>query len=152
MRSVNKLFGLAVHLLVLLTVLNASVADNESRPGPVIVRTSDEIDDFIQLHPRIYVDQLTKTNVNGRIQYTLGARIANDNLVAHNAKNQTWPTLQNVAVTLTYPTSGVGKQVTFVAIQVDQVNSENMTLCFVGTLFSEFIYLCFRHRTLAKRM
>lgn len=62
-----------------------------------------------------------------------------DNLVAHSAKNQTWPTQQNVAVTLTYPTSGTGKQVTFVAIQVDQVSVNRIVTLNVG----QCIYLGF---------
>lgn len=108
-----------------------SFAENESRPTVILQEPANDIHDIIRLHPRVYVKQLTKTNVDGRIQYTLGGRIAGDNLVAHDAKNQTWPTQQNVAVTLTYPTSGMGKQITFVAILVDQV------LWDVGTILWE---------------
>lgn len=44
-----------------------------------------------------------------------------DQLVAHSGHNQTWPSPQNVATTLSYPAQGVGAQVTYVAIQVNQV-------------------------------
>lgn len=59
-----------------------------------------------------------------------------DNLVGHGAKNQTWPIQQNVGVTLTYPASGLGKQVTYVAIQVDQVSSS--FIIFFHTLIDVF--------------
>lgn len=44
-----------------------------------------------------------------------------DVLVAQGAKNQSWNQLQNVNITLTYPGQGLGAQVTYVIIQVDQV-------------------------------
>ncbi|KAJ6650005.1 hypothetical protein Bhyg_05248 [Pseudolycoriella hygida] len=102
-------------------------------------QTTDSIAEFVKLHPRIYVEELTSTIVNGRIKYVLGARIANDNLVAHSAKNQTWPALQNVAVTLSYPTSGVGKQVTYVAIQVDQTSNFGQAYVTGGGLYQRSI-------------
>lgn len=80
MAKLNNLFASAVILLILMFVLNDSVAqrhhyniENESEVHP---GTTDEIYDFIKLHPRAYVEQLTKTNVDGRIQYVLGGRIA----------------------------------------------------------------------------
>lgn len=48
--------------------------------------------------------------------------VSGDSLVGVASKNQSWPQMQNVAITLTYPSSGIGRQVTFVAIQVAQVS------------------------------
>lgn len=44
-----------------------------------------------------------------------------DVLVAHGAQKQTWPTASNVAIRLTYPASGLGAQVTYINVDVDQV-------------------------------
>lgn len=83
MPKLNNLFASAVTLLILMFVLNDSVAqrnhyniENESEATELHRGTTAEIYDFIKLHPRAYVEQLTKTNVNGRIQYVLGGRIA----------------------------------------------------------------------------
>lgn len=40
--------------------------------------------------------------------------------MAHGGQNQSWAQPHNVATTLSYPPSGVGAQVTYVAIQVNQ--------------------------------
>lgn len=93
---------------------------------------------------------MTTNSVRGQINYVLGSRVngtldfkikptnqqtdqpkhnthsgqtlfLGDVLVAHGAKNQPLPSVQDVALTITYPASGLGAQVTYVAIQVDQV-------------------------------
>lgn len=56
--------------------------------------------------------------------------------MAHNANNQQWPSAQNVAITLTYPASGVGLQVTYVAIQVTQVRLLKYLFCNITFLFN----------------
>ncbi|XP_037048142.1 uncharacterized protein LOC119082671 [Bradysia coprophila] len=124
MANFNNLFGvaLAATLLVLLAQSNSSDAEIASP-------STASIPDFVRLNPHLNLKRLSKTNVNNTMLYTLGARIAGDNLVGHSAKNQTWPTQQHVSVTLNYPTSGVGKQITFVRIQMDQ--SSNLGQAYV---------------------
>ena len=80
MTKLNNLFASAVTLLILMFVLNDSVAQrhhyNIESESEVHQGKSDEIYDFIKLQSHTYVEQLTKTNVDGRIQYVLGGRIA----------------------------------------------------------------------------
>lgn len=60
-------------------------------------------------------------DVNGQLNYFLGKRVHGDRLVAHGQKNNQWPKLQNVFVTLDYPTSGVGATLSYISINVTQV-------------------------------
>ncbi|KAG4079327.1 hypothetical protein HA402_008019 [Bradysia odoriphaga] len=134
MANFNNLFGigLVAILLVLLAQPNGSDAEIVSQPTAGIA-------DFIRLNPHLNVKRLSKTNVNNTMLYTLGARIAGDNLVGHSAKNQTWPTQQHVSVTLNYPTSGVGKQITFVRIQIDQSSNSGRAYVVSGGLHQRSI-------------
>lgn len=61
--------------------------------------------------------------------------VAGDRLVGQGSKNQSWRTPQNVATTLSYPTSGLGAQVSYVAIQANQV-------CVNYNLFVEMSVVC----------
>lgn len=38
---------------------------------------------------------------------------------------QKWPSPSNVAITLTYPATGLGAQVTYINVDVDQVSLKN---------------------------
>lgn len=57
--------------------------------------------------------------------------LTGDRLVAHGAQKQSWPQPHNVATTLSYPSNGVGAQVTYVAIQVNQ--STNLGQAYILT-------------------
>ncbi len=67
----RNLFGstFAVTLSILLVVPDVSIAENEPQLTEVHLNKSHDDQKF-------YKDHLTKTTVNGRIQYVLGARIA----------------------------------------------------------------------------
>lgn len=81
--SNNNLFIFTFGSIIFLFVLNNSIAiaSRNSLPqadedSKLHVRTIDDINEFIKLHPGVYVEQLSVSNVGGRIQYVLGARIA----------------------------------------------------------------------------
>lgn len=48
--------------------------------------------------------------------------IIGDTLAAHGAQMLKYPSLSNVQIRLTYPASGLGAQVTYVNIDIDQVH------------------------------
>lgn len=62
-----------------------------------------------------------------------------DQLVAHTSRNQQWPSPQNVKIVLTYPASGLGAQVTYVAIQVAQSNNLGKAYVVAGGLHQRMI-------------
>lgn len=62
-----------------------------------------------------------------------------DQLVAHTSRNQKWPSPQNVKIVLTYPASGLGAQVTYVAIQVVQSNNLGKAYVVAGGLHQRMI-------------
>lgn len=57
--------------------------------------------------------------------YFLYQNISGDRLLATASGNQSFGTPQDVALTLSYPKSGVGGVVTFVQVDVDQVSFKN---------------------------
>lgn len=82
-KSNNNLFNFTVGVLIFLFGLNKSIATASTNRFPQTVedsklhaKTTDDINEFIKLHPGVYVEQLSVHNVGGRIQYVLGARIA----------------------------------------------------------------------------
>lgn len=92
MTKLNIMFAFVVTLLILLFGLSDSVAqsellkiENEPELTALQPRSADEICDFINLHPKKYVEQLTQTNVNGRIRYVLGTRIAGKSHILENS-------------------------------------------------------------------
>lgn len=74
------LFGRSYSECISMESLNTNSSPQEleevSEQNALHTRTVDDVNDFIKLHPRIYVEQLVLSNVGGRLQYVLGARIA----------------------------------------------------------------------------
>lgn len=83
----------------------------------------DNINDYKTNNPQLLLFPLNKVG-NGKqgIKYTVGQRVAGDRLISTLAENHNWVGLQNVALTLTYPKSGYGNIVSYVQININQVN------------------------------
>lgn len=80
MTKLTTFFIYNIAVLIFLLGINKSVVSSRrissEYPEPTERNSQTKNDDFFKLHPGLYVEQLVKTNVGGRVQYVLGARIA----------------------------------------------------------------------------
>ncbi|XP_055612568.1 uncharacterized protein LOC129759151 [Uranotaenia lowii] len=84
--------------------------------------------------------ELSQTkNARQQITYTVGNRQSGDRLVSVNQDSASWPTLQDVKLTLSYPVSGVGAVVTYVEIVVQQSSNKGRGYVVAGGVGQRFI-------------
>lgn len=83
MTKSNNFLTFALTVLILLFELDVSLAQRtsaeivkKSETSDLHSRAIESVNDLLKEHPRKYVEQLTRTTVDGRLQYVLGARIA----------------------------------------------------------------------------
>lgn len=80
------------------------------------------IDDFKTNNPQLVLYPLDRVGMGKQgIRYTIGQRKSGDRLISTLAKDNYWGSLQDVSLTLTYPTSGYGYVVTYVQVNINQV-------------------------------
>lgn len=81
----KSIFVITTVVMLLFVISDSSAQRDHSKveyesvptaPTVFYPSTTEEIYDFVELHPGASVKQLTKTTVDGRLQYVLGVRIA----------------------------------------------------------------------------
>lgn len=110
----------SVILLVVLFVGVQSVDDLKT--AQVNVKVVPSIKAFLKAHPTVNVTEL-KLDQNLRLSqnlYTLGARRADDRLVAADNGWAQYPFKQDLELTVRYPASGTGAIVTYMQVLISQ--------------------------------
>lgn len=139
---------------VLLAVLCSIGAINcELEAGIELITVPNITEYLMQNQNEKLLQTLQKSDaVRSQIRYTLGRRVSGewkyftltwlryqfffirapigDKLVAVNSASQSWPTLQDVKLTLTYPRTGTGAVVSYVEVLVEQVILHNLIVKF----------------------
>lgn len=64
-----------------------------------------------------------------------------DRLVSSGAKNQNWPTPQDIGVTFSYPSSGTGSIISYISINVTQSSNIGQAYITRGGIGSRFVTL-----------
>lgn len=104
------------------TLVCAEVIDNHQVEAKL--EFIKNIDDFKTNNPQLVLYPLNRVGMGKQgIQYTVGQRTSGDRLISQLAKNNNWGSLQDVSLTLTYPTTGYGYVVTYVQVNINQVTS-----------------------------
>jgi Transcription activator MBF2 len=119
-------FSVVVALSAVLLLGAVSSAPSDSQPGQLeaTFKFVDNIEAFKQRNADLNFEPLTRSvGPRQQIRYTAGTRISGDRLVAQDSKNQSWPTLQDVQLVLTYPVSGLGATVTYMSVTVNQASA-----------------------------
>lgn len=118
-------------IVLLITIIRADVDASNDHQLEANLEFVDNINDFKTNNPQLLLLPLNKVN-NGKqgIMYTVGQRVAGDHLISTLAENNNWGSLQNVALTLTYPKSGYGNIVSYVQVNINQVKLLNGEIVF----------------------
>ncbi|KAJ6640121.1 hypothetical protein Bhyg_12870 [Pseudolycoriella hygida] len=77
--------------------------------------------------------------VEGSIRYTLGSRVHGDRVVGTRSQNIKYPRIMDVRANMTYPISGIGKNLTYVTIQVNQTSNIGRAYVAKGGIGKRFI-------------
>lgn len=120
-------------IVLLITIIRVDVDATASNDNQLEANLEfvDNINDFKTNNPQLLLFPLNKVN-NGKqgIIYTVGQRVAGDHLISTLAESNNWGSLQNVALTLTYPKSGYGNIVSYVQVNINQVKLLNGEIVF----------------------
>ncbi|XP_055540345.1 uncharacterized protein LOC129727011 [Wyeomyia smithii] len=73
--------------------------------------------------------------------YTLGGRVNGDRLVGSLQDGQSWSILQDIALTLRYPQSGVGAVVSYVQVVVNQSSNLGQGYVVAGGIGQRYIQM-----------
>lgn len=87
-----------------------------------------------------HISEETK-KVGQQVIYSLGQRVAGDRLVSTKQENKSWPTMQDVTLSLSYPQSGVGAIVTYVQVIVKQSTNIGKGYVVAGGIGQRFIHM-----------
>ncbi|XP_055612447.1 uncharacterized protein LOC129758900 [Uranotaenia lowii] len=139
---------MAKALVTLILSFFALLAISEGATSPLnqadaLIQVVDDINVFRAANPDIKLIPLevgsqTK-NARQQITYAIGNRQSGDRLVSVNQDSASWPTLQDVKLTLSYPVSGVGAVVTYVEIVVQQSSNIGRGYVVAGGIGQRFI-------------
>lgn len=144
----TRLVVLSICLVLALTFNSVKCASIEKSDSNIEVSVVESFDDFLAENPDVdildplyseplFEDQSARANItykagnriNGRVfwcsilasitQYLLN--LLGDSLKATDSKSYSWASLQNLNVTLAYPANGTASIVTYIQVNVTQV-------------------------------
>ncbi|XP_059617152.1 uncharacterized protein LOC132262046 [Phlebotomus argentipes] len=113
--------SLVCFLLVAFGALALSWAESGALSAKIQV--VEDVGDFLSANPEAVLAKLTPLRTPRAILYTLGSRVPKDRLVANARDSTSWATPQNVQLVLNYPTNGVGANVSYVSVLVNQTSN-----------------------------
>ncbi|XP_065072898.1 uncharacterized protein LOC135697195 [Ochlerotatus camptorhynchus] len=137
-----------VHFVALLAILASAMA----LPTNSANRESDQIEASIEVVKNVAVFQAGSPELRNQLPgeskkvgqqliYSLGQRVAGDRLVSTKADNKSWPSVQDVTLSLSYPQSGVGAVVTYVQVIVMQTTNLGKGYVVAGGIGQRFIHM-----------
>ncbi|XP_058833278.1 uncharacterized protein LOC131691092 [Topomyia yanbarensis] len=135
-----KFITLGVALLAMATTILASgEAPTEIEAKIQLV---ENIADFKAANPDLeLIPMETTRGPRQQILYTVGYRVSGDKLVASIQDGWTWSTMQDVTLTLTYPTSGVGAIVSYAQVVVNQSSNLGQGYVVAGGVGQRYIQI-----------
>ncbi|XP_065073452.1 uncharacterized protein LOC135697597 [Ochlerotatus camptorhynchus] len=137
------MFKFTTSAIVLIALVSVALADVEEPAGiEYTLNVVQDIDAYKAAHPELDVVPLEASrNARQQIVYTLGNRVSGDRLVATNQDGQSWSTLQDVSLDLSYPQSGVGAVVSYVQVVVNQSSNQGRGYVVSGGIGQRYIRL-----------
>ncbi|XP_058451478.1 uncharacterized protein LOC131430450 [Malaya genurostris] len=135
-----KFISLAIAVLALTNAVLAT--DPEPNGMEAKIQIVENISDFKAAHPELELLPMESVrSPRQQILYTVGSRVAGDQLVASVQDGWSWATLQDVKLTLTYPTSGVGAVVSYVQVVVNQSSNLGQGYVVAGGIGQRYIQI-----------